>query len=146
MTTTTPTTPGRAGSSKSSVRSLLPLSLLHLSRRARKAVLYLHILASVSWIGVDLVMGALVLRGLTTDDPTTLATVFTALEMFCVPLLLTLGLLLIVINALLLLLTEWISGLFGLGFTVDGFWTAVGGPIIISIASFVLNVLLPDGD
>ena len=60
--------------------------------------------------------------------------------------LLTLGLLLIVINALLLLLTEWISGLFGLGFTVDGFWTAVGGAIIISIASFVLNVLLPDGD
>ena len=50
MTTTTPTTPGRAGSSKSSVRSLLPLSLLPLSRRARKAVLYLHILASVSWI------------------------------------------------------------------------------------------------
>ena len=60
--------------------------------------------------------------------------------------LLTLGLLLIVINACLLLLTEWISGLFGLGFTVDGFWTAVGGAIIISIASFVLNVLLPDGD
>ena len=60
--------------------------------------------------------------------------------------LLTLGLLLIVINALMLLLTEWISGLFDLGFEVDGFWTAVLGAIIISIAGWVLNLVLPDGD
>jgi len=36
------------------------------------------------------------------------------------------------------------SGLFDLGWSVDGFWTAVLGAIIISIVSFVLNVFLPD--
>jgi putative membrane protein len=59
---------------------------------------------------------------------------------------LTLGLLLFVINALLLLLTEWISRVFGLGFSVDGFWTAVLGSIIITIATWVLEFVLPDGD
>ncbi|HET6652852.1 MAG TPA: phage holin family protein [Nocardioides sp.] len=59
---------------------------------------------------------------------------------------LTLGLLLFVINALLLLLTEWISRAFGLDFSVDGFWTAVLGSIIITIATWVLEFVLPDGD
>ncbi|HEU4513821.1 MAG TPA: phage holin family protein [Nocardioidaceae bacterium] len=56
---------------------------------------------------------------------------------------LTLGLFLIVINALMLLLTDWISGLFDLGFTVDGFWTAVLGGIIITIATWILEAVLP---
>ena len=59
-------------------------------------------------------------------------------------LLLTLGLFLIVINACMLLLTSWLAGLFDLGWSVDGFWTALLGGIIISIVSFVLNVFLPD--
>ncbi len=56
---------------------------------------------------------------------------------------LTLGLLIFVINAVMLLLTSWLSQLFGLGFEVDGFWTAVGGAIIITIATWVLELLLP---
>jgi putative membrane protein len=56
---------------------------------------------------------------------------------------LTLGLLIFVINALMLMLTSWLSQLFGLGFEVDGFWTAVGGAIIITIATWVLELLLP---
>jgi hypothetical protein len=35
----------------------------------RKFVLLAHILSAVSWIGVDLVMGVLSFRSLTTDDP-----------------------------------------------------------------------------
>jgi putative membrane protein len=58
--------------------------------------------------------------------------------------LLTLGLFLIVINALLLMLTSWLAGQFGLGWQVDGFWPAVWGSIIISIVSFLLNAFLPD--
>lgn len=58
--------------------------------------------------------------------------------------LLTLGLFLIVINALLLMLTSWLSGEFGLGWTVDGFWPAVWGSLIISIVSFLLNAFVPD--
>src|SRR3954447_24916274 len=56
---------------------------------------------------------------------------------------LTLGLLIFVINALMLLLTSWIAGLLGVGFHVDGFWTAVWGAIIVSIASWILNLLIP---
>ena len=64
-----------------------------LSRKGRKALLLFHVLSSVSWIGVDLAMGVLAYRGLGTDDPAELAVIYRALEMFCVPLLLTLGLL-----------------------------------------------------
>jgi putative membrane protein len=56
---------------------------------------------------------------------------------------LTLGLLIFVINALMLMLTSWVSGKSGLGFHVEGFWTAVGGAIIITIATWVLERLLP---
>lgn len=56
----------------------------------------------------------------------------------------TLGLMLLVINALMLLLTSKVAGTFGLGFHVDGFWTAVFGAIVISISSMVVEALLPD--
>jgi putative membrane protein len=59
---------------------------------------------------------------------------------------LTLGLFLIVINALMLLLTSWLSDQFNLGWSVNGFWTAVFGSIIVSIVSFVLNAFIPDRD
>ena len=56
---------------------------------------------------------------------------------------LTLGLLLLVINGLMLLLTSWISGKIGVSFHVDGFWTAVLGALILSVVSSVLNRVLP---
>jgi putative membrane protein len=57
---------------------------------------------------------------------------------------LTLGLLIFVINALMLLLTSWISGGLNLAFHVDGFWTALVGSLIVSVVSWLLNVFLPD--
>jgi putative membrane protein len=59
---------------------------------------------------------------------------------------LTLGLLLLVINALLLMLTSAICGALDVPFQVDGFGTAVIGSIIITIASWILEAVLPDGD
>ncbi|MFD9031452.1 phage holin family protein [Streptomyces sp. NPDC059567] len=59
---------------------------------------------------------------------------------------LTLGLITLVINALMLLLTSWLADQLGLSFHVDGFWTAVLGGLIISVVSWALNVVLPDGD
>ena len=56
---------------------------------------------------------------------------------------LTLGLMLIVVNALMLLLTSKIAESTDLGFHVDGFWTAVWGSIVISIASMVLSAIFP---
>ncbi|WP_329622316.1 phage holin family protein [Streptomyces sp. NBC_01255] len=59
---------------------------------------------------------------------------------------LTLGLITLVVNALMLMLTSWFADLFDLSFHVDGFWTAVVGGLIISVVSWALNVVLPDGD
>jgi len=60
--------------------------------------------------------------------------------------LLTLGLFFLVVNALMLMLTSWISGYTSFGLTVDGFWTAVLAALVIAIVSLVLSVILPDGE
>ncbi len=52
--------------------------------------------------------------------------------------LLTLGLFLLVINALMLMLTAWLVP----GFHLSGFWYAVLVSIFVSLFSFVLNVVL----
>ncbi|MEO3972814.1 phage holin family protein [Streptomyces sp. CAU 1734] len=57
---------------------------------------------------------------------------------------LTLGLITLVVNALMLLLTSWLADRLGLDFHVDGFWTAVLGGLVISVVSWALNVALPD--
>ncbi|MFF7330546.1 phage holin family protein [Streptomyces sp. NPDC090306] len=59
---------------------------------------------------------------------------------------LTLGLITLVVNALMLLLTSWVCGKLDLDFHVDGFWTAVLGGLIISVVSWALNMALPDSD
>ncbi|OLT18277.1 hypothetical protein BJF80_16155 [Serinicoccus sp. CUA-874] len=60
--------------------------------------------------------------------------------------LLTLGLFLVVVNALMLLLTSWLAGVLGLDFRVDDFWwDAVLGAVIVSAVSMVVGMLLPDG-
>jgi putative membrane protein len=59
----------------------------------------------------------------------------------------TLGLIAVIVNGLLFLLTSWIAGQFDLPFHVDDFWpSAVLGALLVGIASWVLNVLVPDGD
>lgn len=57
---------------------------------------------------------------------------------------LTLGLLLWVINAVMLLLTSRIAEGMGLGFEVDGFVNALLGALIISVVSAILSVFLDD--
>lgn len=55
---------------------------------------------------------------------------------------LTLGLFLLVINAAMLLLTGWLADQLGIGFEVDGFWSAVGGAIIITIVDWFVDKVL----
>lgn len=57
---------------------------------------------------------------------------------------LTLGLFLLVINAGMLMFTSWLSLELGLGFHVDGFWTAVGGAIIVTLSTWLLEAVLHD--
>lgn len=63
----------------------------------------------------------------------------------CPLIILTLGLFTLVINTGLLLLTSNIGQSLGLDFTVDGFWPALLGSLVISIVSIVLSVFLRDG-
>ena len=54
----------------------------------------------------------------------------------------TLGLALLVINALLLLLTEKIADSFDVLFHVDGFWWAVLASIVISLSQTIVNAFV----
>ncbi|MBB5997221.1 phage holin family protein [Streptomonospora salina] len=64
----------------------------------------------------------------------------------CAFYILTLGLISLVVNALLLLLTAWIAGVLGLSFTIDGFVPAVLGAIVVAVVSWVLSLVLPGDD
>jgi putative membrane protein len=56
---------------------------------------------------------------------------------------LTLGLFLLVVNAVSLWLASWMAqNWFGLGFVVDGFWPAFWGSILISVISFMLSLFI----
>lgn len=67
------------------------------------------------------------------------------LKLLALPLIiLTLGLFTIIINTLLLMLTSYIGQSFGLGFTVDGFWSALLGSLVISLVSVVLSMFVRD--
>jgi putative membrane protein len=57
--------------------------------------------------------------------------------------LLTLGLIALVVNGLLFLLTGWIADQAGLPFDVDGFWpAAVLGALFVSIVTWILGAVL----
>ena len=59
----------------------------------------------------------------------------------------TLGLIALVVNGLLFMLTSWIAGRLDLPFHVDDFWpSAVLGALLVGVVSWVLNMLVPDGD
>jgi putative membrane protein len=58
----------------------------------------------------------------------------------------TLGLFVFVLNAIMLLITSAISRAAGFDFHVDGFIAALIGALIVGITSAVLNLLIPDGD
>lgn len=55
---------------------------------------------------------------------------------------LTLGLLSFIVNGLLLLLVAWISGLFGFGLVIDGFWWGVLGAFVLGIFSWLFGLLV----
>lgn len=60
---------------------------------------------------------------------------------------LTLGLITFIINALMLWLTGRIAGALDIPFEASPFfWAAVLGALVVSIVSFALHVVLPDGD
>lgn len=60
-------------------------------------------------------------------------------------LILTLGLFTLVINALMLELLSWFNDRLSLSFHVDSFfWSALAGALIITLVSWILNIILKD--
>ena len=67
---------------------------------------------------------------------TTLLPILKALS--CGMIILTLGLFSLVLNAMMFMLSSWLAqNLFNVNFVVDGFWPALLGSIIVSIATML---------
>ena len=60
----------------------------------------------------------------------------------CPLVVLTLGLFVFILNALMLWLAAEISQGFGIGFYVEGFWAALVGALIVGVVSTLLNLLV----
>ncbi|WP_024286444.1 phage holin family protein [Cellulomonas sp. KRMCY2] len=116
-------------------------------------VLRVIINAVAIWLATRILTGLEVVGG---DDTATTVIVFLVVglvfglvnavvkpivKVFAFPVyLLTLGLFTLVVNALMLMLTGWLSEQSDYGLRIDNFGTAVLGALIISIVSFVLSV------
>ncbi len=110
-------------------------SAFSLSRPVRRAVLALHILCGVGWMGLDLGLVLLVASGLTSDDGATVAAVYTAARIVIPPVVPTLALGMLVTGILLGLGTRY-----GL---VQWTWVLVKLVIGVVLAVLVFVALLP---
>jgi putative membrane protein len=113
------------------------------------------------WLAAALLSGvSIVDKGSSTDNNTAntiltvlvIGAVLAVVNSFVKPLvklltlpvyLLTLGLFGLVVNALMLLLTGWISKQTDWGLQIDGFWWAVAGALFVSVAGMILQAILP---
>lgn len=60
----------------------------------------------------------------------------------CGCIVLTLGVFMLVVNAITLMIASWLSQLLGINFVIDGFWPALIGSIVISVVSWLLSLFL----
>ena len=63
-----------------------------------------------------------------------------ALFLSCCLVVATFGLFVVVVNAAMLGITAWAASGLGLNFRVDGFWSAIGGALVISAVSLVAQL------
>lgn len=64
-----------------------------------------------------------------------------AVFLSCCLVVLTFGLFLVVVNALMLALTTWVAGQLDLNMSIDTFWSALAGAVVISLVSLVATIL-----
>jgi putative membrane protein len=62
----------------------------------------------------------------------------------CVFYIVTLGVIALVVNALLFMLTGWVAEQLDLPFEVDGFWPAFWGAIVVGVVSWAITVAIPE--
>ena len=97
-----------------------------------------------SWLGSPTVDGLLTLVAVAVVLGLLNAVVRPVLAVVSLPLLiLSLGLFWLVINAAMLLVTSALAGALGWGFHVDGFGPAFWGGLVVTVATWVLELLMP---
>ncbi len=106
-----------------------------LGSKTRKGVLVVHIVSAGAWIGIDVVMGVLVLTALFGDDETR-ALCYRALEMFVVWALIATGLVSLASGVVLGLGTKW-----GL---VRYWWVAIKLALNVVLVALVPVALRPE--
>ena len=119
-------------------------------------VIRIGVIAVALWVATILVPGIELTAGSTESRIGTLlavALVFGLVNAVIKPIvqvlgcafyILTLGLIAFVVNALLFLLVGRIAEALGLPFTVDGFWPAFWGAIVVGLVTLLLQWLVPD--
>jgi Predicted integral membrane protein (DUF2269) len=80
---------------------------LRLGRSTRRMVLVVHLAGSLGWFGADVVLGVLAVTGFVSEDPARVAACYTALHVFAVPVLVSLGLVSLASGLLLGLASRW---------------------------------------
>jgi putative membrane protein len=117
----------------------------------RSLVLHWLLNAAALWVAAWLLPGLNFTGGLL--DLLLVAAVFGIVNSLLKPILtvltcplivVTLGLFTLVINAVMLMVTGWLSARWDLGFTVSGFWAAFWGGLVVGLVSLVLSLALPE--
>jgi putative membrane protein len=119
----------------------------------RRILLRLLINAIALWVAVELV------PGIHAENPLTIlivALIFGVINAIlrpvvafftCPMIIVTLGLFIFVINAVMLWLTAWVAGRLNLGFGIEGgFWPAFWGALVISLVSLAISLVIKDDD
>jgi hypothetical protein len=108
MTTDTRPAPGRpAPNTPSTPKAAKAPRKRTFPPRVRKTVLILHVISSLTWLGVDVGLLALSLTGLTTDDPMTLRAVYLTMSVLVDAVVIPAGLLALTTGVVLSLGTKW---------------------------------------
>lgn len=118
-----------AGESRSRAGSFV------LTGRMRRLTLLGHIIAALSWLGVDVAIGVLAITGFSSADPAVIAASYIALDVFAVPLLLIFGLSTLGLGLLLAAGSRW-----GI---IRYWWVAAKLVINLVLSSLVLILLQP---
>lgn len=101
-----------------------------MSPRARKANLLLHLIVSITWLGLDIGLLMLTITGLATEDPQTLRAAYISMRLFGDLLLIPAGLLTLVTGVVLALGTHW-------GLTRH-YWVLV--KVVLTLTAFTLTI------
>jgi len=119
----------------------------------RRILLRLLVNAIALWVAVEIVPGIYAESPLTILIVALIFGVVNALirpviAFFTCPMIvLTLGLFIFVINAVMLWFTAWVARTLDLGFGITGgFWSAFWGALVISLVSFAISLLIKDED